>query len=224
MGLEKRHPPHVLGGQVEAVVFVDVGGLDQDAEIQQALVQPVGHILGVAAVQVEADAGVFGPQPVDHPGDEANGLALPAPDVHIPADGVLHRGELGLGLVHHGHDLLSPLAQQHPLGGQIHPVAAAYQQGVPQAVLQVLDLPGQGGLGQVQVIGGPGDAALPGHRQKIAQRPYLHVMRPPLLMFRSSIHPIWYACQAFLAIKSKYLLFRSPWPTIDPAGRFPDIF
>ena len=169
-----QHAPHVPGGQGQSVVLGNVRRLDDDAEIQQALVQPVGDVLGVAAVQVVADGRALGPQLPDHLGDGAQAAGLAAADVDVPADGVLQGGELSLGLVHHGHDLLRPLAQQHPFGGQVHPVALADQQRPAQLLLQILHLAGEGGLGQVQKVGRPGDAALPGHGQEIAQRPYLH--------------------------------------------------
>ena len=35
-------------------------------------------------------------------------------------------------------------------------------------------LPAEGGLGDVQVLGRPGDVPLPGHRQKVAEQPQFH--------------------------------------------------
>jgi hypothetical protein len=45
------------------------------------------------------------------------------------------------------------------------------QQRPPQFLLQIPDLPGEGGLGEVEIVGRSGDAALPSYRQKVAQDP-----------------------------------------------------
>ena len=185
-----QHPPDVPRGQGQGVVLRDVRRLDDDAEIQQPLIQPVGDVLGVAAVEVVADGRALGAHLPDHLGDGAEPPRLAAADVDIPADRVLQRGELGLGLVHHGHDLLGPAAQQHPFGGQVHPVALADQQGAAEFLLQVLHLAGEGGLGQVQKVGRPGDAALPGHGQEIAQGPYLHLFASSCIDILSPLYTL----------------------------------
>ena len=57
-----QHPPHVPGGQGQGVVFGDVRRLDDDAEIQQPLVQPLGHVLGdgidICGERLDRDIGI----------------------------------------------------------------------------------------------------------------------------------------------------------------------
>lgn len=48
------------------------------------------------------------------------------------------------------------------------------EEGDPQLGLQLLDLPGEGGLGHVELFRCPGDVALVGHGEKIVQGAKLH--------------------------------------------------
>ena len=75
-------------------------------------------------------------------GDEVHGVRLPAADVDVTGQISFHGPELFFRFVRHGHDLLRPLPQEHPFGGQGHPVIAPDQQLLPQFLLQIPQLTG----------------------------------------------------------------------------------
>ena len=77
--------------------------------------------------------------------------------------------EVGTRLVDDRHDLLRPLAQQHPLRSKRNAVAAADEQPLAKLVLEVLQLAGKRRLGDVQTVRGTRDAFLTRHRQKVFQ-------------------------------------------------------
>ena len=112
---------------------------------------------------MEAHQGVALPQPHGRPGEHMHPLGLAGPDVYVPRHRLPGGGQLPGGLVRQGQDLLRPPAQQHPMLRQGDPPAPE-EQGPANLRFQVHELPGQGGLGQVQGLGGGGDALLPGHR------------------------------------------------------------
>ena len=87
-------------------------------------------------------------------------------------------GEFRLGLFGEVDDLLGPLAEKHSLLGEGDLPAAPEEQLFPQLRLQLHQLLGEGGLGDVKGLGGGGDAFLPGHRQKITHNPQFHGAPP----------------------------------------------
>ena len=66
------------------------------------------------------------------------------------------------------HNLLGPPSQQNPVVCERDMVPATAEQLHPQLLLQLHQLPGEGGLGDVEQGGGPGDVLLAGRHQKIA--------------------------------------------------------
>ena len=66
-----------------------------------------------------------------------------------------------------------------------------------QLVLQVLQLPGKGGLGKVQRFRRPGKALFSGHRQKVLQHTKFHKNSS---LYGYSISQSLYACQAYECI------------------------
>lgn len=100
-----------------------------------------------------------------------------------PACDLLRRSELPGRLLRQLYDLLSPAAQQHPGLRQNDVVLAATEQLDSQLLLQLHQLAGQGGLRQMEQRRRPGDVLLPGHSQKILQRPKFHRAAPPLLPY-----------------------------------------
>ena len=150
-----QQSPGVGGGKPDIVVFLHVGGLDEDSKIQQSFVQALRHIVGVAAVQVIADIGAG---PLQAGGDfryHSHGLGLAAADVDIAVHHFIRRGQLGFRLFYQIDDFRSPLAQEHSILREGDPAASADQQLFAQFLLQVHQLPGQGGLGHMQGLGGP---------------------------------------------------------------------
>ena len=97
-----------------------------------------------------------------------------AADVDVPAGNLPQGLELLRRFVHHVQDVLRPAAQQHPLVRQPDAEAASYKELFAQLRLQIFELLGQGGLGDMEPFCSVGDAALPGYLQKIAQDPNFH--------------------------------------------------
>ena len=161
--------PDIRAGKFQVAVSGQVHRLHQNREIQQSPVQPFGQVLPVAAVQVDTDPGTALLEGLHLPGQIADAFGLGAADADVSAVQLVQRLKLLLGLVHHVQNVLGPLAEQHPLVGKADIVVAPDKELLAQLVFQVLQLPGQGGLGDVEPLGGVGDAALPGHLQKVEE-------------------------------------------------------
>ena len=79
-----------------------------------------------------------------------------------PAGQLFRRGrEFLLGLLRQGNQLLGPAPEQEALRREINAVLAALKQLDAQFSLQLLELPGERGLGDVQQLRRPGDVLLP---------------------------------------------------------------
>ncbi len=93
-----------------------------------------------------------------------------------------------LRLVHQSQNLLCPAAEEHAVRGEHDPPALVLKESSAQLILHLGQLPAQGGLGDVQHIGGPGDRLLSRHREKIAQYPQFHRMPPSNRLYALIIH------------------------------------
>ena len=111
-------------------------------------------------------------------GDQPHGVGLAAADANVPGDPLFRLVEFPFCLFHQLHDLAGPFAEQDAVFCQSDFAVPPGEQLFPQLFLQIHQLAGQGGLGQMQVFGSPGDALFPGHRQKIAQHTQLHRVSP----------------------------------------------
>lgn len=67
-GPAHQKPPGIRSGQLNIIVPLQADRFNQNAKVQQSLVQPLRDILGVAAVQVIANVRVF---PGQGPGGRA---------------------------------------------------------------------------------------------------------------------------------------------------------
>ena len=110
-----------------------------------------------------ADTGVLCLYGLDSLGQVFDAVRFRTADVDIPAGDLTQGLELLRRLVHHSQDILRPLAQQHSLLGQPDAEAAADKELFAQLRLQILELFGQRGLGNMQPPGRMGDASLPGN-------------------------------------------------------------
>ena len=185
----------VLGGQAQGVVFSGNGGPQDQAEVQQTLFHPLEQVVGVGAEQVEPDLGIAGLEPAHRVGQQGHAVRLPAAEVDVPGGDQLGLPQLGLGFLHQGEDLVGPLAQQDAVFRQGDVPAAPDKQGFPDLLLQHHQLPGQGGLGEVEGLGGAGDALLPGHCEKIPQHAKLHSASPFPCFVRGKHSTAAPACQ-----------------------------
>ena len=75
--------------------------------------------------------------------------------------------QLLLGVLHELEDLPPPGLEKTALLRQLKLPAPSDQQGDPQFLLQALDLPGEGGLGHVELFRCPGDVPLLGHSEEV---------------------------------------------------------
>ena len=164
--------------QLERLVSGEIRRLDQDAKIQKALVQAFCYILGIAAVEVEMDGRERCLDIPDHSGDLFHHPGLSAADVDIAADGITQGDKFGLGLVHHGDDLLCTFSQQHALRRKSHPVTLADQERLPQLFFQIFELAGEGGLGEMQIVCGGSDATFSCYGKKVAKYADFHSVPP----------------------------------------------
>ena len=105
-------------------------------------------------------------------------VGLAGADVDISADRLFRAHNLFFCPVHQLQDLLCPLAQQHPVLGQGDFSVSPNHQLLTQLLLQLFELSGQGGLGQMQRLGRRRDVLLSGYRQKILQHAQFHSFTP----------------------------------------------
>jgi hypothetical protein len=74
-------------------------------------------------------------------------------------------------------DALRALEQPLPAFGQPHPAVGAREQGDVELVLEPLDMPGEGGLSDMQMSRGAGDAAELGDANEIVKAAQFHRIR-----------------------------------------------
>ena len=115
---------------------------------------------------------------LDPPGQVPDTVRFGGADVDVTAVDLPQRLKLLLRFIHHVQDFLRPFAKEIPLLCQPDAEAAADKELFPQLALQILELLGQGRLGDVKPLGGAGNAALPGHGKKISQNTDLHKTPP----------------------------------------------
>ena len=101
-------------------------------------------------------------------------IGFRAADVRLAARDIVQRREFPGRFVHHIHNVLRPLAQQHAFIRQAQSGAAPAEELLAQFLLQILHLLGQRRLGNVQRFRRPRHIARPGNFQKIAQYADLH--------------------------------------------------
>ena len=95
---------------------------------------------------------------------------------------MLDLGDLLLRQLHQPHQLLGAAAQHLSFLRQGDSPVAALKQRHAEFFLQILHLPRQGGLGDVQGLGGCRDRALTDHREKVLHRANVHI-RPSSSFF-----------------------------------------
>ena len=124
----------------------------------------------------EVDAGVAGMELDQGGGEHARDEARRGPDGEMAPRHARQRPRLGPGRLDVGQDPLHERQQRAAVGGEGDPALAraAVEEDHPELVLEQADLARQRGLGQVQPVGGPGEALLLGDRQGVGQLVQLH--------------------------------------------------
>ncbi len=198
--------PGVADGKLEGAVLGLIHGVEQQAEVDQPLVQLLRDIGGIAAGDMEADMGVPLLEALGPLGEEADALGLARADVDVSGDGGVRGRQLASGLFYQVHDLSGALAEEDALLGQGDAAVASDKQGLSQLLLQVHQLAGQGGLGEVQAFRRAADALLTGYREEVTQDAQFH--RDDLLLVgRSSVLWSCHNCQVWRDIQHRYLIF-----------------
>lgn len=161
-------------GELHELVASAVGQLGQHHEVHDAGVQLVEHLAGGAAVHVVgqvraalAQAGYLAGQVLDL-------VRFGQTEVQHAAGDVVQLGEFRLHLVGHGNQALRALAQQTTLLGKRDAEALAHEQLLAQLGFQGLDLLGEGGLSEVQLLGCPGHVLFFGHDEKRSEFAQFH--------------------------------------------------
>ena len=125
----------------------------------------------MAAVQLVPHQRVLRPEGGHAVGEDAGGEELSAAD----GDGALQVGflaqEVPFRPVGQSQDLLSPPLEHHAVLGEDDVVVAPLEQLHPQLLLQLRDLPGQGWLGHVQLLGRLCEVFLPRYGQEVVEYP-----------------------------------------------------
>lgn len=177
------HQAVKIGPQFTTVIGTDVLQILQNRKghIIGPLFALLPESVGIPPVQLHPSLGILLLKPPHQLGQE-----MPAGAVQI-AD--LQNG--GAGVLRLVHPLPGPLLQvQHPLGvlqkefpgpGQGDAAGGAMQQLDPQILFQGGDLVGDGGLGQIELLGRLGEIAVPGYRQEIAELFHSHKACPPVM-------------------------------------------
>ena len=159
---------------MEKVVFFRVEGFDEQTKIQQSVFQPFLDPVCVVGEQFDGETGIFLMEFPESVGDPMHGPGFSGTDPDAAGKVHVVFPDLFFGLVHQGQDFFCPLAQVHPFFRQGSAPVGPDKELFAQFLFQVRHLPGQGGLGDEQHIGGLGHVLFPGHRQKIFQGADFH--------------------------------------------------
>ncbi|MNN19294.1 hypothetical protein D3C81_1325300 [compost metagenome] len=170
---EQRFGGDELGGQV---------GQRREHAVEAGIDPPLAQgldLLALAhAVQDELDLGIGIPEGEQH---LRNGVENPrAEDGDVEPAELALAGPLGpLGrLIDQRPDVARFLEEQLAGPGQLHAARGAGKQPHAQFILQLLDLPGQGRLRDVQAGCGPPDVLLFGNGDEVAEMTQIHAGRP----------------------------------------------
>ena len=115
------------------------------------------------------------PERTDVPGKKGHAAGFAAADGNF-AGQFLRAAEFLSGFVGQFHDFLGAALEKPPGVGKGDPVLAAQKQLGSQLLLQLHQLPGKGGLGDMQQRRRLCDVFLLRHREKIAQHSQFHTI------------------------------------------------
>ena len=161
MGAGQQDAPPVFRFQENAGEFFWIRWTVHQAQVQKSLVQQFPDTGGITAENPVADAGMLLGKTHRHLGDEPDDIGFPGTQVNIPGN---LRGSLdfGPGFSIQFQQFLRPLPEQDSFRGQGQMPVLPVKQGLAHFLFQGLQLPGQGGLGDVDTSGRLGNVALLG--------------------------------------------------------------
>ena len=214
--LADQHPPPLLDRHTDKLISADVYRLQQEAQIQYAPLNALLDIVRVSAVDLISDLGVRLVEGGQMLRQEIHAAQIAASNGDLAAE-LLPMDKLPLRLFCQFHNLPGPPPQEHSLVGEDDPVLAPPEELDPQLLLQLHQLPGQGGLGQMEQCCSLSDVFLPGYRQEISQNTKFH-------RYPSFLHPTIpvslpqdkNACTEYLQIENEYFTFLDAEFTMEP--------
>lgn len=159
-----EEPPTVVDRQREGVVLGGANGRRHNPQFQQPLVQMGLDVLTVGIIEMVANVRVAVVEGDQLRNQDPGHLGLDAADPDGPRQVVVADGGHHLvGLVELGQDAANPGLIRIPGLSEVHPPPFPGKQGRPQLGFELLDLPAEGRLRDVQLPRRPGDGPLLGN-------------------------------------------------------------
>lgn len=160
-----RHPHELVSAHIHR--------LQQKADVQQAALDPLLDVIGIAAVDLIAHLRVLLVKPCQDLRQKHAAAVFSAANGNFPAQHLL-LCQLLLCFVRQRDQLPGTAPEQHPLLRQHDAVAAPGEQLHPQLFFQLHHLPGKRRLGHMKQCRRLCDVLFPCHDQKILQCPQFH--------------------------------------------------
>lgn len=174
----QQQSPALALWQATVIEFCNIHRFEQQAEVQQSLVQPLDDILGAVRVKFEPHLRIARSEGLHDRREELRCRKTAAANRDRPADLALML-EIGQRLVNQGQDFLGMMLQQDAAVRECQPPAAQKKLRA-ELLLELVDLPGKRRLRDVQHLGRPGDILFLRDRQEILQDADLHdALLPP---------------------------------------------
>lgn len=152
--------PQVPLGQFDPVVALSVGPLAEHCEVEQAPVEPLSHLFGIAARHVVAQPRARFLEFTQLLCDVAYLIRLRHAQSQLAGKLVVDRAELALDFVCESHQVSCAVAQQAPLVGELDTEAMSDEESRIQLGLKRLERFGKRRLSQVQSCRGTGHILL----------------------------------------------------------------
>ena len=146
-------------------------GQRQDHRVKLPLAQFVQQAGRHRLAQAEFQIGEARRQLGDDPGQQIGGDGRNDADAQPPRQVDARGPGQVVQFVHAAQDVAGAFGEKLAKGRHPQPAAAAFEQGHPDGFLKLLDLHGQGRLGNRAVVGGASEMAVPRQRIEIAQLP-----------------------------------------------------
>ena len=162
---------------MDVEALVERARLRHHRDIEAAFVEQLAELAWHAFQQRHVDARMGVLELVEEADAAQRADGAHQPDVErrvLELEEALGGGLGGLGLL---PDLLELRAHQPPEVGQVGVVALAPEQQAAELLLELLDRPGQRGLGDVAMLGGAGEVERLGDRKEVADLMHLHRWR-----------------------------------------------
>ena len=119
----------------------------KEAKVDKAIVEPLAHVLGVAAVQGKAHQRIVVLHLGDHVSDKPYRRRFAATDAHLARERLGRYAQLRLRASHQVDNLLRAPAQAHARRGELDAATATVKELEAELLFQVLHLARERGLG-----------------------------------------------------------------------------